>query len=454
MSKNATPLPRQVADSYVDALVALDPITGTYLGVPESSQPASRSLPRGPGSSRRTEPHHPGDGSTRPRSAPAPTATRSGAAHGCCASGSRPNSPCTTPRRGCARSSNLHSPVHSVRGGVHRHAHRDTTRTGRPSPSGCAPCPTRSRATAQSLDARSGRKGLHAGPRQVATFLGQLDEWTGESDGDGQSWFADFAAEGPEALRAELDEAAATDATAAVAELRDWMRDVYAPGIAGAPTTIVGRERYALLVALLERHRPGPGRGVRVRLVRIPPAARPRCAPRPRRSCRARPLRGRRCAISTSTARHIEGVEEVRDWLQGLMDEAIEKLDGTHFELAERVEARRVQDRSAGRRRGAVLHAARRWTSPVRAAPGCRRWARPASRSTTWSPPGTTRVCRATTSSSRSGCTSRTSSPATRRRSAWSAPTPRAGRCTRSGSWTSWASSPTPSSGSAIWTRR
>jgi uncharacterized protein (DUF885 family) len=36
MSKNATPLPRQVADSYVDALVQLDPITGTYLGVPDS----------------------------------------------------------------------------------------------------------------------------------------------------------------------------------------------------------------------------------------------------------------------------------------------------------------------------------------------------------------------------------------------------------------------------------
>lgn len=36
-TKNA-PLPRQVADSYVDALIELDPITGTYLGVPESSR--------------------------------------------------------------------------------------------------------------------------------------------------------------------------------------------------------------------------------------------------------------------------------------------------------------------------------------------------------------------------------------------------------------------------------
>lgn len=32
-----SPLPRQVADTYVDALIALDPITGTYLGVAESA---------------------------------------------------------------------------------------------------------------------------------------------------------------------------------------------------------------------------------------------------------------------------------------------------------------------------------------------------------------------------------------------------------------------------------
>jgi uncharacterized protein (DUF885 family) len=34
-SMNSAPLPRQVADAYVDALVELDPIEGTYLGVPE-----------------------------------------------------------------------------------------------------------------------------------------------------------------------------------------------------------------------------------------------------------------------------------------------------------------------------------------------------------------------------------------------------------------------------------
>lgn len=37
MSELKNPLPRQVADAYVDDLIALDPITGTYLGVAESS---------------------------------------------------------------------------------------------------------------------------------------------------------------------------------------------------------------------------------------------------------------------------------------------------------------------------------------------------------------------------------------------------------------------------------
>ncbi|MDF3149708.1 DUF885 domain-containing protein, partial [Streptomyces sp. T21Q-yed] len=37
MSETNSPLPREVADAYVDELIALDPVTGTYLGVKESS---------------------------------------------------------------------------------------------------------------------------------------------------------------------------------------------------------------------------------------------------------------------------------------------------------------------------------------------------------------------------------------------------------------------------------
>ena len=35
---SSSALPRQVADAYVDAYIELDPITGTYLGVAESSR--------------------------------------------------------------------------------------------------------------------------------------------------------------------------------------------------------------------------------------------------------------------------------------------------------------------------------------------------------------------------------------------------------------------------------
>src|SRR5688572_22459892 len=37
MSSSKSPLPREVADAYVDDLISLDPITGTSLGAKESS---------------------------------------------------------------------------------------------------------------------------------------------------------------------------------------------------------------------------------------------------------------------------------------------------------------------------------------------------------------------------------------------------------------------------------
>ncbi|CAM5731069.1 hypothetical protein SALBM217S_01779 [Streptomyces griseoloalbus] len=138
---------------------------------------------------------------------------------------------------------------------------------------------------------------LYAAPRPTRTFVGQLDEWV--DTGEGRGWFEDFAADGPDALRAELDEAARA-ATAAVAELRDWPRDVYAPAVADAPNT-VGRERYArwsryyngtdldLDEAYATAGRSTSGCSARRRR-------------RPRRSCRRRRPRGWRWPTSTSTA--------------------------------------------------------------------------------------------------------------------------------------------------------
>lgn len=86
MSDTKSLLPRQVADAYVDGLIALDPVTGTYLGVRESSSrlpdyspPARPSWPSWRG---RRSPRW-----TRPSACPARTVTPSAAADGCCGSG-------------------------------------------------------------------------------------------------------------------------------------------------------------------------------------------------------------------------------------------------------------------------------------------------------------------------------------------------------------------------------
>jgi uncharacterized protein (DUF885 family) len=339
MSKNATPLPRQVADSYVDALVQLDPITGTYLGVPDShsrlpdlsptGQEALAELNRTTLRQLAEAEERPGAGSDAERRCARllrERLTAELAVHDA--------------EEGLRAVSNLHSPVHSVRGVftvMPAESLEDWTAVAKR----LSAVPDALAGYRQSLEAGLA-KGLHAGPRQVSTFLGQLDEWTGESDGEGQSWFAAFAAEGPEALR-EVLSAAAADATGAIAELRDWLRDVYAPGTAGADE-IVGRDRYALWsrywngtdLDLDEAYAYGWSEfhrllaEMRTEAEKILPGA-------------ATPWEALRHLDTAGEA--VEGVEEVRDWLQGLMDEAIEKLDGTHFELAENV--KRVESRIA-----------------------------------------------------------------------------------------------------------
>lgn len=185
---------------------------------------------------------------------------------------------------------------------------------------------------------------LFGGPRPTATFVDQLTEWAG-ADGEKPGWFEEFAAAGPDTLPEDLRAGlakAGRGATEAVLALRDWMRDVYAPAVAGAPDT-VGRERYqrwtryfngtdldldqAYAYGWTEYHRLLGE--MRTEADRILPGADPWEA----------------LAHLDEHGTHIEGVDEVRVWLQGIMDEAIEALDGTHFELADRV--RRVESRIA-----------------------------------------------------------------------------------------------------------
>ncbi|MCX2183708.1 DUF885 domain-containing protein [Streptomyces sp. SKN60] len=356
---SSTALPRQVADDYVDALIELDPITGTFLGVRESAGRLPDFSPAGQEAladlARRTLERL--DTAERQDGAQDEAEQRCGrllrerltaqlqvheADEGLCAV------------------SNLRSPAHSVR--------LSFTMLPTATAADWTAAAARLRAVPAALEGYRAsltlglERGMRGGPRATATFVGQLTEWsvgggTGP-DGAPRGWFAGFAAGAdtairatgpggdgdgglPDGLRAELTAAGAA-ADAAVLALRDWMRDVYAPAVADAPDT-VGRERYrrwarffngtdldldqAYAYGWSEYHRLLGE--MRHEADRILPGSDPWEA----------------LAHLDVHGAHIEGVDAVRDWLQGLMDEAIDALDGTHFELADRV--RRVESRIA-----------------------------------------------------------------------------------------------------------
>ncbi|MEV7689318.1 DUF885 domain-containing protein [Streptomyces bungoensis] len=330
MSEIQIPLPRQVADAYVDDLIALDPVTGTYLGVKESSSRLPDYSPAGQEA----------------------LAELARATLGKLDEAERQPGADSDVERRCGRLlrerltaelavheadehlraiGNMSTPGHSLR--------EIFTVTPAQTEEDWAAIAERLRAVPaavagyrESLALGLDRK-LYAAPRPTATYIDQLTEWT-DTDGKGRGWYEDFASAGPDALRAELDEAART-ATAALVELRDWLRDVYAPAAEGAPNT-VGRERYARFARYFngtdldldeayaygwsEFHRILGEMKQEAEKI-LPGAETPWVA----------------LAHLDEHGRHIEGVDEVREWLQGLMDRAIADLDGTHFELAERV---------------------------------------------------------------------------------------------------------------------
>ncbi|MFJ8854988.1 DUF885 domain-containing protein [Streptomyces sp. NPDC102437] len=332
---SSSALPRQVADAYVDAFIELDPIAGTYLGVAESS----RRLP---------------DFSPAGQEAVAELARTTLAKLD--AAEQLPGADSDSERRcgrllrerlmaelavheaeeGLRSVSNLHSPAHSVRE-VFTVTPTETDEDWAAVVDRLRAVPAAFEGYRESLALGLERK-LHGGPRATATFIGQLDEWAGEG---GSGFFQDFVAPGPASLRADLDDGA-RQATKSVVALRDWMRDVYAPAVEGAPDT-VGRERYARWsryfngtdLDLDEAYAYGWSEyhrllaEMKTEAEKVLPGAGPWEA----------------LAHLDEHGKHIEGVDEVQAWLQALMDEAIEALDGTHFELAERV--RKVESRIA-----------------------------------------------------------------------------------------------------------
>ncbi|MFE5298409.1 DUF885 domain-containing protein [Streptomyces sp. NPDC056632] len=342
-------LPRQVADDYVDALIELDPIAGTFLGVHESAGRLPDFSPAGQEAvaelARRTLARL--DGAERLPGAEDEAERR-------CARLLRERLSAQLlvheADEGLCTVSNLRSPAHSVR--------ISFTMLPTATAAHWTDVAARLRAVPAALEGYRAsltlglERGMRGGPRATATFVGQLTEWAGAGgagqDGETRGWFEGFTdgaekADGtvPEELRTELAAAGAA-ADRAVVALRDWMRDVYAPAVADAPDT-VGRERYrrwsrffngtdldldqAYAYGWSEYHRLLGE--MRREADRILPGADPWEA----------------LAHLDEHGTHIEGVDEVQAWLQQLMDEAVKALDGTHFELADRV--RRVESRIA-----------------------------------------------------------------------------------------------------------
>jgi uncharacterized protein (DUF885 family) len=191
--------------------------------------------------------------------------------------------------------------------------------------------------------------GLMAGPRAVRAVIGQFGDWA--AAGEGQGWFAKFAADSArtglaDAQAAELSEAARS-AIAAVTDLRDWMAAEYLPAADGVPDA-VGSDRYRVCARawtgadpdLAEAYSWGWAQFIGIRqqmreeAERIVPGASVGAAVR----------------YLDEHGEAVEGVEEIRVRLQQMMDDAIANLDGTHFDLADpvkTVEARIAPEGSA-----------------------------------------------------------------------------------------------------------
>lgn len=181
--------------------------------------------------------------------------------------------------------------------------------------------------------------GLLAGPAQVAGVVEQLRAW-----GAGDGWFCGFAARGPEALQGVLRDGARS-ADAAVAGLADWLGGDYAAAASDGPDP-VGRERYARWVRywngsdldLDEAYAWGwqeyarlDGE-MRAGAEQVLPGSTPRQA----------------MTHLDEVGHAVDGVDEIRAWLQEFTDRVIATLDGVHFDLADPIKRVEVMIAPAG----------------------------------------------------------------------------------------------------------
>jgi uncharacterized protein (DUF885 family) len=340
---------RAVADGYVVALAELDPILATALGL----RPGEDRLPDLSPAGQEAQ-----DDLARTTLAQLATVTRDLNAPRSASAGKPAARPLDGDERRCARLlrerleanlamsaqgeylravSNIFGPVHRVRG-----AFLDMPTAGEADWAAIARRMARvgsALAQYQACLTEGASRGMFASPRVVAAAAGQMREWTAPADGRG--WFAEFAAGArvPATLRADLDKAAAS-ANEAVGALARWLGTVYLPQAAGTPDG-VGADRYRVSA------RRWTGADLDSREAYDWGWSQFRDLQEQMRAEASRVLPG---ASAQDAMRHLEeagpaidGVDEIRTWLQDMMNRAIADLDGTHFDLADplkRVEAR------------------------------------------------------------------------------------------------------------------
>ncbi|MPR00446.1 DUF885 family protein [Modestobacter sp. I12A-02628] len=326
--------PRQVADAHVAAVCALDPITATALGTDPASDRLPDTSPAGLDAEADLDRATLDELERVLREDPA---LREDPVERRCARLLRERLTASLAQHqageGLRQVSNLFSPLHSIRQ-VFSMMPTATEEDWSVLARRLARVPEAYRGYRESLTAGADR-GLFAAPRQVHTVVGQLGEWLAGP------YFASVVAAGPDSLRTQLDDAARL-ADGAVAEVRDFLRDEYAPRAEGTPDA-VGRERYARFARSWNGTDLGAGTGLedayawgwaehqRI-LVEQRAAAHEVLAG-------ATPMQAMRWLDEHGES--VQGVEQVRQRLQAMMDEAMDALDGTHFSLAEPI--RRVE---------------------------------------------------------------------------------------------------------------
>ena len=186
---------------------------------------------------------------------------------------------------------------------------------------------------AQGLD-----RGMAASKRQAGEGARQAEVWSGESGFfAGMAAALDKAEVGTEALRTDLGRGTRL-AREAYGEMGRWLREEYAPK--AREREGCGEERYRLLARVFlgatidtketyewgwdELHR--VEREMEATAERIVPGG---------------SVADATAVLESDPARAVEGVEAYQQWLQTLHDETIAALQGTHFEIDEKV--RRIE---------------------------------------------------------------------------------------------------------------